>query len=390
MHLIRFSLISLALSLSLFANEDILSQSRLDIFKLNKDQAKEDSSKLKKDWINSITYKYTKVYADDSKNDYQASVISVDQPIFKSGGIYKAIKYANSTFKYTNLSIDIEKKAMITEALNTLFQIDILRVQIAQQKLLLENAKIDVKIKKEQVLNGLLDTSYLNNAILDKNAKMNSLLDMEYNLEELINTFSNYSDENYESITRPNFSLIPKDEFISNNLNINKLKAQSESNYNYTGVILAKYLPTLNVTYNYTKYHELPSTISDDTTQSYGAYISMPLNLNAFNDTQSARIDYLKSKLDVVNKEIEETNFYKSTIAKIKTLDKKIVIAKDDEELYGSLLKDMIDLNKSGLKTDLDVATIKNSKDIKMLDKKVFALQKQVQLLKLYAKINYN
>jgi hypothetical protein len=41
----------------------------------------------------------------------------------------------------------------------------------------LENAKIDLRIKKESVTNGLLDISFLNNAILTKNSIDASLLE---------------------------------------------------------------------------------------------------------------------------------------------------------------------------------------------------------------------
>jgi hypothetical protein len=39
-------------------------------------------------------------------------------------------------------------------------------LQITKQKLSLANAKIDLRIKKESVTNGLLDLSFLNNAII--------------------------------------------------------------------------------------------------------------------------------------------------------------------------------------------------------------------------------
>ncbi|NQY93303.1 MAG: transporter, partial [Campylobacteraceae bacterium] len=40
-------------------------------------------------------------------------------------------------------------------------------IRIQKQNLLIKNAVIDVERKKEQVLNGLIDTSYLDNSILD-------------------------------------------------------------------------------------------------------------------------------------------------------------------------------------------------------------------------------
>ena len=91
-------------------------------FLLNQKQVNEDSSKLKKDWINPITYQYTKYLGEDYKNE--KSTIAINQPIFQSGGIYQAIKYANSTHDYSSLEIKQQRKLLITEAINYLFQIE--------------------------------------------------------------------------------------------------------------------------------------------------------------------------------------------------------------------------------------------------------------------------
>lgn len=70
MHLIKSNKVKLLLcsliSLNLYASNDafdekIISDKRLKSFELSKEQIQEDSSKLKKDWINPITYKYEKI-----------------------------------------------------------------------------------------------------------------------------------------------------------------------------------------------------------------------------------------------------------------------------------------------------------------------------------------
>ena len=97
---------------TLSANENYLSQTKEDILKYSYDKASEDSNKLKNDWINPITYKY--IYSDTETYDTSKSYISISQPIFKSGGIYYAIKYAKSVQKQTNRGIDLQKKFKLT------------------------------------------------------------------------------------------------------------------------------------------------------------------------------------------------------------------------------------------------------------------------------------
>lgn len=147
MHLKHFSLLAVLIaSLSLYGNEAILSKERLEIFDLSKEKAQEDASKLKKDWINPITYKLSKTQKEE--HNPLKSTISVNQPIFKSGGIYQAILYANSIEKYSNLDIEIQKKSMIKDATKLLFEIHKINHTIKKQELLIANADLDILRKR--------------------------------------------------------------------------------------------------------------------------------------------------------------------------------------------------------------------------------------------------
>ena len=131
MHLIKSSKIKLLLGslicVNLYAaneafDEKIISDKRLQKFELSSEQIKEESSKLRKDWINPITYQYTNNLGEDYKT--QRSVISINQPIFQSGGIYQAIKYADSSYDYATLDLEQQKKLIIKNALNLLYSIE--------------------------------------------------------------------------------------------------------------------------------------------------------------------------------------------------------------------------------------------------------------------------
>ncbi|MFV0563625.1 TolC family protein [Malaciobacter mytili] len=365
--------------------ETILSEDRLKKFELDEKKVIEDSSKLRKDWINPITYTYSKV--DGQTNDYEKSVIRVDQPIFKSGGIYKAIKYADASEKYSNLGINIEKKSLITQALNLLYNIHKMDLEIEKTTFILKNAQIDVQRKKEQVLNGFLDTSYLDNAILDANSAKKNLIDLKYQKKELINKFNNIASGEYEKFDLPTFELVSKEEFINKNLELLQAQANTNTKYELKGMVLSKYLPTLSATYDYTRNHS-STTIVDKETQSVGISISMPFDVRTFNDIEATQIDYLKSKLELKNKILEEENFYKSKLAKIETIEEKIDITKDDYKLYNSLLDTIMEEKNAGLKTTSDVETLLNSSKVKELELKIFKLDKQIELLEIYAKLN--
>uniref|UniRef100_UPI0040477F71 TolC family protein n=1 Tax=Aliarcobacter sp. TaxID=2321116 RepID=UPI0040477F71 len=395
MHLIKSSKIKLLLcsliSLNLYANEafdeSIISDKRLENFTLSKEQIEEDSSKLKKDWINPIQYQFTKNLGEEDKTE--RSVISINQPIFQSGGIYQAIKYADSTYNYASLELDQQKKELIKSAINFLYMIEKTNLNIQKTKYTLENAKIDVNRKKEQVLNGFLDASFLDNALLTLHSTKNSLVDLKYQKQELINNFNNISSQEYTNFELPNFKLFSEKEFLENNIEIKKSEADITKKGNFSYMTMAKYLPSVNAYYTYSKYHDTDDNnkFSKENTQTFGLTVTVPLDTRTFNDIQSKRIDYLKSKLNLDNKVDDEKTFFKTKLDKLSMIDERLQITKDDLEVYDSILKIINEEKEAQIKTQSDLDTLQNSQKIKSLDLKIYEIDKQIELLEMYAKL---
>lgn len=382
------SLVILGFGVAVMANDSILSNDRTTIFELNEKKAIEDSAKISKDWINPITYTYSNMdYKDSDKKD-STSVIAISQPIFKSGGIYRAIKYASSLRNASLGDVEIAKKAAIKEATTTLFEIHKVIAQIKKQELLVKNSELDVLRKKEQVMGGILDASYLDNALLDLSSKKLSLADLEYNKVALINKFDTLSDVSYSELELPSLELLSEEEFMEKNKVIQKQEYTANKDYHYSGMILAKYLPTVNVVYNYTKYHgDHTTATSSSESQKYGFSVVVPLDVRVLNETQSARIEYIKSKIQTNIVKAEEESLYKTKIASINRVKQKLDIAKEELESYSSLVRQMEELSIAGLKTDLDLQTMQNSKSIKEQDVNIFNYELQMELLELYARI---
>ena len=397
MLLIKSNKVKLLLCSLIFSNlyaqteafdEKILSEKRLKNFDLTKEQIKEDSSKLRKDWINPITYQYTNNLGEDFKT--QRSMISINQPIFQSGGIYEAIKYADNSYKYADLDLAQQKKELIKEALNTLFNIEKTNLNIQKAQYTLENAKIDVNRKKEQVLNGFLDASYLDDALLTLNTTKHNLVDLKYQKEELINNFNNISSSDYTNFELPTFTIFSEKEFLENNINLKKIEADIDKKGNYSFMTMAKYLPSVNAYYNYSKYHETDDNIklTKENDQTFGVSVTVPFDSRTFNDVQSKRIDYLKSKLNLENKISDEKTFFKSKLQKLSMLDERLQITRDDLEVYNSILKTINEEKIAQIKTQSDLDTLQNSQKIKSLDLKIYEIDKQLELLEMYVKLS--
>ena len=373
-------------------SENILSKDRLDLLDLTKQQVEQNANKLSKDWINPIMYKYIRTYGIQSSfgpKEYNTakSMVTINQPIFKSGGIYQAIKYSNALENYQYTDIEVSKKSLIAQATSFLFQIHKMKYTIQKQELLIKNANIDIQRKKEQVFNGLIDTSFLDNAILDANIKKNALLDLEFQLKSLINSFDNLSSKPYDSFELPRFDIVTKEQFIKDNIYLQKSRLDINSKKWLSNMTVSKYLPTINFTYDYSKYHKTDGITTNENTSSYGFNISIPLDVRTINDIQSSKLEHLKAIKSLQIEQKEEENFLKTKLDKLALLNKKVKIAQDDVKLYSSLLTQMKELQEAGIKTISDVNTMKNSLDSKYLDLKILDLEAQIELLDLYARL---
>ena len=377
---------------TLYASEkdqEILSQTKKEILNYSYEKSIEDSDKLKKDWINPFNYKY--IYNNGETYTTKRSTVSITQPIFKSGGIYYAIKYANSIGEYSTTSVDVQRKELIKQTINLLFQIKKIDITIKKQKLLVANAKLDITRKKEQVLNGILDTSFLDNAILDANTKQNNLIDLEYERETLINNLSKLSDKQYNEVELPKLALIEENNFLDNNIYIKKAKEDINSAYWLKNMTISSYLPTVNLTADYTKYHDIDNNpaLSEDGNTHVGFNITIPIDIRFNNTIASTKLDYLQKKATLEDQKKEEQAIFKSSLAKLKSLDKKMEIAKSDVQLYDSLLMQLQEQLSVGMSTLSDVETMKNSKAIKKLELLSLDIDKQIELLEIYSRTEH-
>lgn len=373
--------------INLNSSEDILSNNKNKILDYNYQKSIEDSQKLRNDWINPITYRY--IYNKNKNYTTTKSSINISQPIFKSGGIYYAIKYATSVKNLSEISVENQRKELIKQTVNILFQINKININIEKQKLLIENSKIDVDRKKEQVLNGIIDTSFLDNAILDKNNKQNSLIDLEYQKEILVHNLSKLSDKTYDKFELPVLELLDKKEFLNSNIYTKQLQYDIDKSYWMKNMVTSNYLPTVNFTADYSKYHNIDNNPALDKDWNYniGFNISMPLDIKYSNSIQSAKISYLIDKTNLEDKKQSEIVIYQNALSQIDSIDKKMKITKENIKLYDSLLTQLIEQQEVGMKTKADVMTMVNSKQIKLLDMKTLYFDKQMALLEIYARV---
>ena len=388
-------LLSLLLSSSLSAKEkdssldEYISKIKNDEFNYDYSKNEAENSKLRDSWIAplNLNYSHTASNPYGDKQTSQNAAIKMDQPIFRSGGIYYGIKYANALRKYSDYTVDVAKRKMIKDAISLLIQIKQSDFRIKRQELQIKNAEISLEQNKEQYLNGQLDSGFLDNAIIERNFVIQNLYDIQTTKERQISSFSTLSDLDYMKVTIPHLELLNKEEFLKHNIVLKMVDSQIEKDSYNKDVTIAKYLPSVSLTagYNWSK-SDSPFKFGPDEKDyyDYGIRANMPIDINTFRDIESARIDYLKSNVIKEDNRIQLDSVFEQVMQNIKNLEKKKLLSIENIDIYSKLLKDTRDLYDAGYKTEYDVSLLKNSVKISEIDSKIYEMDKQLELLTLY------
>lgn len=387
--LVLYSTISFALE----DNEKLdkyISENKKEQFDSDYDKNEEESLKLRDSWIAPINlnYSYTKSNPYEIRQSKENAGIYMDQPIFQSGGIYYGIKFAEASRDYGEYSIDVAKRKVVKDAISLLMQIKQTTLKEAKQELQIKNSQISLDQKREDYLNGQLDSGFLNNAIIETNVVTQSLYDIKTSKERLISKFKAISDTPYTQLNIPYLENLSQDEFINNNIVLSMSKSDRQRNGFNKNVTIAKYLPSVNLTasYNWQSSSSFGAggTTPETNYYNYGLKFNLPIDINTFRDIEVSKLEYLKSQLVVEDNKRELIAIYEQVMQNIENLENKKLLSKENADLYSELLAETIDLYNAGYKTKYDVDLLKNSLEIQNLDVQIYDIDKQLELLTLY------
>jgi len=390
-------LCSLGVSSLLYADDlgDILSENKSLIFDYQFESNELESDKLSKSWVNPLILQYSRNYTTQfGSNPIDTGRFSVviDQPIFRSGGIYYAIKYSDALRYANNSDLKLQRRKLIGDAVEVLFNLKKTRLEQEKMKLLIKNDTIDIRQKRDSYEAGLLDSSFLDQAILKKSQDEASLLEMELRMLELKQRFSLLSDKDPDTLTVPVLSYMSKEHYTDGNLDLQTDRLRAEvSEYNEK-ITWAKYLPTISLQGQYINGDLNPLFARPDSSlreeyYNYGFSVSMPIDINAFSDIEASKVEKLRAAVQVIDKKETVQEEYQWIDNSLKVLDKKIALAQKDEKIYQNLFRVTKNLAQAGEKTSLDTAIMQNSLNIRKIDQKIYGIDKQIHLLKLYVRV---
>ncbi|MBN2782787.1 MAG: TolC family protein [Campylobacterales bacterium] len=368
--------------------EEYISQNKKQQFEYDFSKNEADASKLRDSWIAPInlSYTYSKSKPNDLEQIAKTTSVSITQPIFASGGIYYGIKYAEAYRKYANYSVEVAKRKLTKDAIALLMQIKQIDLKKEKQLLSIKNAEINLEIKKEQYLNGQLDSSFLDAAIIERNSVKSALYDIEASKEKLISSFKAISDIDYKDAFVPHLLELEKNDFLNNNISLNMSKSEVSKNGYNKDVVVASYLARVSLTGGYNWYDTQLNNqpYIDDSYYNYGFKVTMPIDINSFRDVESSKLTYLKSQVAIDDKKWVLVSIYEQVMQNVENFQKKITLSQENKELYEKLLDDTKKLYEVGYKTKYDVETLSNSLAIQKLDVEILEFDKQLELLTLY------
>ena len=391
-----FLLCSIVISSLLSGDElgNILSDNKELLFGYQFQSNELESDILSKSWMNPVILRYSRDYStqirDVTRETGRYSVM-IDQPIFRSGGIYYGIKYSEAFRDANTAELKLQKRIMIGDAISILFN---MKKTILEQKKLryqVKNDVIDIRQKRDSYEAGVLDSSFLDQAILKKSQDETALLQTELTLMELKQRFALLSDKDPNKLRLPKLKLMDKEHYTTENLELKRDRLRAEQTDYNQKVTWAKYLPAVSLQGQYTGLGGdaplfQPPGMKDEY-YNYGFSISMPLDINSFSDIEKSKVEKLRAAVEVLDRKDTVNEEYNWIYNSLDILDKKIQLAHKDEKIYQNLYRVTKNLANAGEKTPLDAEVMNNSLEIRKLDQQIYKIDKQLQLLKLYVRM---
>ena len=373
---------------------DILSGNQEAMLDHKQEQSSVNAEKLEDSWINPIRLQYSKNYSTQFSSTVGTGqfLISVDQPIFKSGGIWAALKYAKFQDEANSIDIELQRRELISQAINILYRLKKSQLQLQKLDLLIKNDKLDMLIQKESYDAGLTNRTLYDQALLKHNKDITAKLDIDLSIAELENKFALLSDDDPYKIKTPTFAMIDEKRYNNNQLELKRDSLRIEEKNQYKKMTWAKYLPEVALTGRYVNEDLNPMFAQPGSSLNreyfnYGFRVSIPLNINMTKDIQLSKIDYMNAQVAREEKRKEIANRFKLIKERLKIIDKKIALSEEDANHYANMYAVALDLEQAGDATSYDTEIITNTLEVRKIDQDIYKYDAQIELLGLYTRV---
>ncbi|MCH9814413.1 MAG: TolC family protein [Epsilonproteobacteria bacterium] len=346
----------------------------------------------KYDWVSplnlSLTKSKSKSIGDNTYSTVDKAAIGLNQDIFRFGGIYYTLSFADKQKSFELLTWEKENAQLYEQIYTTVLNLRRLHLQLEQAKYRLKNLEIDVFLKREQYKTGSVDMTQLNRAIMDKNDQLKVMINTKESIASTQKTLRALTPLKFSEINIPIFTMIDKKQYLQHNYAINQAALQSDLNLDQYKITKSSYLPhlSINAEVGYQNYdHKTNDTADyDGDYHSTGLSVTMPLDFNTNTTLQEQKAAYLQTKLQIEDEKIAQNAVYEESQALIKNYQEYIEVTRKNLTLYGELITMTKQGFKAGYKSGYDLKTIENTQKIDALEVEINETNIQLELLKLH------
>ena len=250
MHLKHFSLLLTATLLGASELPNLLNDEHKEQLMLKSLKNSVDVDILKGSIIDPIGVSYS-YRANGGDSDFDKSTsntlsLNIQQDIFRSGGIYFALQYANATSVLSKHLHALESRGLIVQSLNLLLQIQKNDLLLQKQSLLVQNSQLEINRKRELFIEGALDISFLNSALLESNMLKNAVAELKQARSDLVANFANFSQVNPYKVPEFSIKKITLEAYLEHNIALNIKKSKIEQESIQKKMTFARFMPKVS------------------------------------------------------------------------------------------------------------------------------------------------
>lgn len=387
----KAGLFTLLLSLLNAGEMEYLTKQKQDVQAYKQKEVDAAYEKLRFEWLSPLSLSYSiqqnQSAQYDTPSETTTASISLNQDLFRSGGIYYAIQYAGSKHAYDRTALAEENAGLAQQLVSAVLTIRRGEYQLAQSEYRLKNKEIEIVIKKQQYEAGDVDVTLLNNAIMDRNLEQKTFMNLKTTLKNARIELQKLTDTSPGEIALPAFELVDEASYLSQSYAVEKLREQARlSGYQY-GVTRAAYLPKLSLSgqYGTTQYvHDAMNIDYSGDSYYLGLQLSIPLDYKTLATLEESRAAELRTRSQTLDKTREQTAYYKQIKSNIDTYREYIELTRKNQALYDELLQVTEAGVKAGYRTGFDLQTLRNTKAIDEYEIRINELNIQLELAKLH------
>jgi outer membrane protein len=347
--------------------------------------------KLRYDWLAplnlSLSISEGQTAFGGEKSTTQRAAASISQDLFRSGGIYYAIRYADAKQGFDTVGWETENASLAQQIVTSVLTLRRSEYELRQSKARLDNYDIEIFLKQQEYEAGNIDITLLNNAIMDKNTELKNYLGIKYTITETRLELAKLSDLDPETVLLPEFELVDRETFLERSYSRVSAERQSLLSETEYKVTRASYLPAISfeASAGYLDYEsETPGADYNGDFYTLGATLAMPLQYNSLATLEESRATVLQRRSELLDSRREEGYAFEQALSRIEIFHEYIDVTAKNLALY----KELIDVTEQGVEagyyTGYDLQTLKNSRVIDESTIKINEINIQIELAKLH------